>query len=196
AHILNYYESLTYLSRQFDVLASSRTPPNTPTTGLVVHPSPQSSPADDSTINHRAPGPPPWSLRSLVAPHPSPRRSLSSPALIPTLRRRPSIRSPIRAKQQSPLQSLFRRLFFIRLLELVWYALCAAAASLRVDDVWHAPKTVPRGFRRKSVVVENEPSIEGREGTYTPVFQVSSENAFSDSVVKITCFRSGFSFGR
>ena len=158
--------SLTYISRKFDVLAT-RTPPNTPTTAFAsLHPS---SSADDSTAGH----PTAWSLRSLVAPPPLPRRSLASSARVPLLHRRPSIRAAIRAKPQSMGQSLIRRLFFVRFLELVWQALCTAAASLRVDDVWHERRSSSRDRRlqRKSAGVEKEPSVDERDGIAMPAHQ-------------------------
>jgi hypothetical protein len=156
--------SLTYISRKFDVLASP-TPPNTPTTEFAFS-------ADDSTVTARTR----WSLRSLVAPPPPPRRSLPSPARIPVLRRRPSIRSAIRAKPQSTAHGLFRRLFFVPVLELVWHALCTAAASLRVDDVWHGRRFSPRGLRlrRKSAGMGKEPSVDEPPG-----HEVGSDQALS-----------------
>lgn len=173
--------SLTYISRKFDVLAVY-TPPNTPTTEFAAHSSlPPSSSADDPTVRHRTAEHTAWSLRSLVAPPPPPRRSLSSPARVPVLRRRPSIRSAIRAKPPSTGQGLFRRFFLVRLLELVWHALCTAAASLRVDDVWHGRRSSPRGFRlrRKSAALGKEPSADEREGTVIPSHQVGSEQVLS-----------------
>jgi CTD nuclear envelope phosphatase 1 len=172
--------SLTYISRKFDVLASP-TPPNTPTTEFA-------SPEDDSIGGPRAAEHTTWSLRSLVAPSPPLRRPLSSPPHIPVIRRRPSIRSAIRAKPQSAGQGMFRRLFFVRFLELVWHALCTAAASLRVDDVWHVRVSRPRGFRlrRKSAGMGNEPSADEREGMAMPAHQVGPEQALSipDSAAK------------
>jgi CTD nuclear envelope phosphatase 1 len=181
--------SLTYISRQFDGLASSRTPPNTPTIDVTAHPPVQPpSPAAGSSMAHRAVERTAWSLRSLVAPSPPPRRSLSSPARMPILRRRPSIRSAIRAKSQSASQSVLRRLFFVRILELVWHALCTAAASLRVDDMWHERRLSPRGLRprRKSAVVGREPSAEEQEGIAMPAHQLGAERALphTESVVK------------
>ena len=164
--------SLTYISRKFDLIAA-RTPPNTPT---VQFP-------DDAAVRHRVAEHTAWSLRSLVAPPPPRRRSLSSPARVPLLRRRPSIRSAIWAKSQSTGQGLFRRLFFIRLLELVWHALCTAAASLRVDDVWHGRRLSPRGlrFRRKTAAMGKEPSTDERDGVPMPVSQVGLDQAPSVS---------------
>jgi CTD nuclear envelope phosphatase 1 len=171
--------SLTYLSRQFDVLASSRTPPNTPTTEYP------SSSADDSTMNHRAAEHTAWSLRSLVAPPPLRRRSFSSPPRAPVLRRRPSIRSAIRAKPQSTGQGLIRRIFFVRILELVWHALCTAAASLRVDDVWHGRRLTPRGLRikRRAAGAGTEASEDEGKGVaaLSPAHQVVPEQAPSAS---------------
>ncbi len=151
--------SLVYLSRKFDRLAS-RTPSST----------------DPSTASHRAAEHTAWSLRSLVAPPPPRPRSLSSAARVPLLRRRPSIRSAIRAKPQSIGQGLFRRRFFIRILELVWHALCTAAASLRVDDVWHRRRSSPHGprLRRKSTAMGKEPSVDEREGMAIPPGQALS----------------------
>lgn len=119
--------SLTYLSRQFDALASSS---NTATREPPIRP----------------PDPTPWSLRSLVAP-PTPRRST---AKMPSLRSLPSIR----AKPQSTSPSVF----LLRLLALLWYALCAAVTSLRVDDIWHdGPRTIPhRPPRRKPIEMGSE----------------------------------------
>jgi CTD nuclear envelope phosphatase 1 len=132
--------SLTYLSRQFDALASSS---NTAT------PIP----------TNRPPEPTPWSLRSLVAPPPA-RRTLSIPPTMPSLRALPSIR----AKPQSTSRSVFRHLFFVRFLELLWYALCAAVTSLRVDDLWHGgPRTTPHRLpRRKGAVLERDSAIDSK----------------------------------
>jgi hypothetical protein len=183
--------SLNYLSRQLDGLASSRTPPNTPTTEFPVHPPLQPSPsADDFNIVHRAAENTAWSLRSLVAPPPPLRRSHSIPARTPMLRRHPSIRTAIRAKAQPTSQSVFRRIFFVRILELIWHALCNAATSLRVDDLWHERRLYPRGFRPRrrpgSAVVGQEPSVEGQEGMDLPAQQLGAEQALShsESVIK------------
>ncbi|KAI9448121.1 NIF-domain-containing protein [Lactarius indigo] len=105
--------SLTYLSRQFDAFASSSNTTTRPPTPRSTEPTT-------------------WSLRSLVAPPPT-RRTLSIPATMPSLR----ASSSIRPKSQSTSRSVFRHLFFIRFIGLLWYALCAAVTSLRVDDLWH-----------------------------------------------------------
>ncbi len=147
--------SLTYLSRQFDALASSS---NTTT------PIPTTRPPEPTT----------WSLRSLVAPPPPTRRTLSIPATMPSLRASPSIRP----KPQSTSRSIFRHLFFVRLLGLLWYALCAAVTSLRVDDLWHGgPRTIPhRPPRRKGALLEKDSSIDGKTAH---MLQVGSDQAAS-----------------
>ena len=150
--------SLTYLSRQFDALASSSN-----RTTLVP------------TI--RSPEPTTWSLRSLVAPPPT-RRTLSIPPSMPSLRALPSIR----AKPQSTSHSVFRHLFFIRFFELLWYALCAAVNSLRVDDLWHGgPRTSPHRPppRRKGAVLEKD--IDGRDSKISHTLQLGSDQAVSHS---------------
>ncbi|KAH9179788.1 NIF-domain-containing protein [Lactarius sanguifluus] len=153
--------SLTYLSRQFDALASSS---NT-TTRL---PTPRST------------EPTTWSLRSLVAPPPT-RRTLSIPATMPSFRATPAIRP----KPQSTSRSVFRHLFFIRLFGLLWYALCAAVTSLRVDDLWHGgPRTTPyRPHRRKGAVLEKGSSTDGKTAH---MHQLGSDQAAShpDPAVK------------
>ncbi|KAH9033005.1 hypothetical protein EDB85DRAFT_2145224 [Lactarius pseudohatsudake] len=69
----------------------------------------------------------------------------------------------IHPKPQSTSRSVFRHLFFIRFLGLLWYALCAAVTPLRVDDLWHAgPRTTPyRPYRRKGAMLEKDSSTDG-----------------------------------
>jgi CTD nuclear envelope phosphatase 1 len=168
--------SLTYISRKFDLIAA-RTPPNTPTAQFPDHPAVRVRTAEHTT----------WSLRSLVAPTPPRRRSLSSPPRVPLLRRH-SIRSAMRVKPQSTGQGLLRRLFFIPVLELVWHALCTAAASLRVDNVWHGRRLSPQGLRlrHKSAAMGKEPSADEPDGMPMPASQVGLEQAPSipDSAAK------------
>ena len=142
--------SLTYLSRQFDALASN-TATRVPTT--------------------RTPEPTTWSLRSLVAPPPT-RRSLSIPATkMPSFRALPYIR----AKPQS--LPLFHHLFFLRLLALLWYALCAAVTSLRVDDLWHGgPRSIPHRHPRHKGTIDD-----GRDGR-----QLGSDTANSPTLVHLS----------
>jgi len=147
--------SLTYLTRQFDVLASPRTPPSTPTSE-----SPPSLAGEDQHGAHKRPRS--WSTRSFHVPFPgssSPRtwtlkRSLSSPADVnpavsadiihyPSRRpstsqhttkppsRRPSVSSTekaIRPKRTSG--AVLRSIFFVRIILLLWHAICAAWRSL------------------------------------------------------------------
>ena len=156
--------SLTYISRKFDLIAA-RTPPNYP----LPHSSQMSA-----ALRHRAAEHTNMVSQVSRCPTPtSPSVPFASPLRVPLLRRRSSVRSAIRAKPQSTGQGLF----FIRVVELVWHALCTAAASLRVDDVWHGRRFNPRGLRmrRKSTVVGKEPSVDGREGM--PASQVGLEQA-------------------
>ncbi|KAI0035655.1 NLI interacting factor-like phosphatase-domain-containing protein [Vararia minispora EC-137] len=151
--------SLSYLSRQFDVLAAARTLPSTPTSEFPPLAASSSAPTlDDSSIHRQTT----WSLKSLVAPPSPPRRTLSSPAIIgrwtkpdpPTavtasvppsvtppaasslkpLTRRSSQRrrSSLRQKSTSQPPGLTRRMFFVRILVLVWHAVCATAHSFSV----------------------------------------------------------------
>ena len=126
--------SLTYLSRQFDVLASPRTAPSTPTSELPPSLPRRSSSTIDTSARNRPPTT--WSIKLLVAPPPQPRRAISS-ARIPT--RRQSSRS-IRAKQPQQPQGVLRRLFFVRLFVLLWHAVCDTAAALQIRiREWHGP---------------------------------------------------------
>ena len=127
--------SLTYLSRQFDVLASPRTAPSTPTSEFPPSLPRRSSSTVDTSARNRPPTT--WSIKLLVAPPPQPRRAISSSARIPT--RRQSSRS-IRAKHPQQPQGVLRRLFFVRLFVLLWHAVCDTAAALQIRiREWHGP---------------------------------------------------------
>lgn len=134
--------SLTYLSRQFDVLASARTPPSTPTS---EHP-PSSLPPDSArpplqrTLSFLYPSSVRSSSRSI------PRRSTSSPTFQPpssqssssssafsststtstsTSIPQPStfhepISAPQRSRPRHQLDTVINQVFFIRLFLLVW----------------------------------------------------------------------------
>ncbi|KAG7449313.1 NIF-domain-containing protein [Guyanagaster necrorhizus] len=126
--------SLAYLSRQFDVLASVRTPPSTPTSEhQSLHPDRRChSSATESPLPHVKP----WSTKSfLFSPQPN-------PAPAPTKRSYPSrfISFPNRAARPHPdssatvsiemqvvpkqtFHTLFNRTFFVRVLLLAWDAL-------------------------------------------------------------------------
>ncbi|KAG6855141.1 hypothetical protein C0991_006070 [Blastosporella zonata] len=126
--------SLAYLSRQFDVLASPKTPPSTPS-------SDRSSFLGDHHGKelHRVST---WSTKSFLFPpsrssHSSaPKRSFSSPAFANSLRKlglQPPIPSPDPPAQQRSkpqVEHLIRRIFFIRVFVLVWDNLRAAWLSL------------------------------------------------------------------
>jgi CTD nuclear envelope phosphatase 1 len=137
--------SLTYLSNQFDAIASPRTPPSTPTS---EYPSPSSdsprkSHADPSELKRVKT----WSNRRFLfahSPHIYPRssppkRSFSSPAdfiTFPSMRPSPTVSASLDANI-SPnvhLQSVIHRIFFIRLFVLLWRLLCEAWASMTTRD--------------------------------------------------------------
>ncbi|KAL0949769.1 hypothetical protein HGRIS_009808 [Hohenbuehelia grisea] len=139
--------SLTYLSRQFDVLASPRTPPSTPTTSKQAFIDQEPSLKRIRT----------WSTKSFLFPpsrkRTAPKRSFSSPADVsmltlaslqraakkssgnssqkesPSTLCTPSTSSPPSASS-SHLQSVLRRIFFIRIFVMACDALRSAWASL------------------------------------------------------------------
>lgn len=145
--------SLTYLSRQFDVLASPRAPPSTPSeerssflTDGGIRGLQQDGTSDTSLKRVKT-----WSTKSFLFPPPqytpgrsTPKRSNSSPSDFVTmaaLKTRsiipPSPDSPIRSK--SNVKSLLRRIFFVRVFVVLWDAACAAWASMAQRDV---PQTI------------------------------------------------------
>lgn len=136
--------SLAYLSRQFDVLASAKTSPSTP-----------ASDHHRSTAHHTAGSDPPlqrtktWSTKSFLFPPPPspgvfprssfPKRSFSSPAVsvtpsstqptprvrVPVIAAARSSAAPSSAPLETPrsktdLETAIRRVFFIRVFLLVW----------------------------------------------------------------------------
>ncbi|KAJ7283702.1 NLI interacting factor-like phosphatase-domain-containing protein [Mycena rebaudengoi] len=138
--------SLTYLSRQFDALASAKTPPSTPT---VEH---ESFISDKLTRSRsrRATGPESsslprvqtWSTKSFLTASSSksrPKRSLSSPDFVALSAQRPQPPSAASAALVSPeaapvvahLDSILRRTFIVRVLVLAWNTLRAAWISMR-----------------------------------------------------------------
>lgn len=141
--------SLSYLSRQFDVLASPRAPPSTPVeeTGAF-------SLNHGSLSDHRETTDVPlkrastWSTKSWLFPPAmgqqpkSPKRSFSSPAGGFLTIARNSLRTidgvvplptdtPIRMK--SYLESTIREVWFVKVVTLLWDAACAVFASIRRD---------------------------------------------------------------
>ncbi|KAG6812331.1 hypothetical protein H0H92_003415 [Tricholoma furcatifolium] len=140
--------SLTYLSRQFDVLASAKTPPSTPTSdrSSFIGDRHGKEQASGSEL-HRT-----WSTKSFLLPPSSdatssgPKRSFSSPAFV-SLRKlglKPSISSTtspdveIQPRSKPQVELIVRRIFFIRVFALVWENLRAAWQSFwrqwRVDQ--------------------------------------------------------------
>ncbi|KAG5639012.1 hypothetical protein H0H81_007920 [Sphagnurus paluster] len=137
--------SLAYLSRQFDVLASAKTPPSTPTT--------ERSSFNVTTLTNRLPKGAAseklqrvstWSTKSFLFPQDAsptpmgPKRSLSSPsfASLPKLASTPATASnhspnlDTHPRSKPPVESIIRRIFFIRVFVLVWDNLRAVWLSL------------------------------------------------------------------
>ncbi|KAI9069242.1 NIF-domain-containing protein [Trametes sanguinea] len=153
---LTHMNSLSYLSRQFDVLASPRTPPSTPTsesTTLSFDGQPQTRlKRSGSTRSFLVPQPSSssggWTLkRSYSSPAevnpttPSPPSSSSSSSLLgPSISRKPSKPSlrqasvsatekAIRPKATSD-DALVRHLVFVRIILQLWHAFLAALRAL------------------------------------------------------------------
>ncbi|KAF9247251.1 NLI interacting factor-like phosphatase-domain-containing protein [Melanogaster broomeanus] len=135
--------SLAYISRQFDVLATARTPPSTP----VDEPAeflPQrpgvwrrGSHSGDSLRRTSA-----WSDKSfpdsLDTPGPSrPKRSYSSPSgfLHIPFPPPPISDSPVRTEPTLRLRSAWRRLIFVRVFVTVWNTICATWASWTPGEI-------------------------------------------------------------
>ncbi|KAF8231883.1 NIF-domain-containing protein [Tricholoma matsutake] len=128
--------SLAYLSRQFDVLASSKTPPSTP--------SAEHSSFINDRRTHSTSDPPlqrvnTWSTKSILFPPSSsltgirPKRSFSTPAFAASLQHLAAPSSPIPEAQplsKPHIENLVRRIFFIRVFVLVWDNLRTAWSSL------------------------------------------------------------------
>ncbi|KAJ8482232.1 hypothetical protein ONZ51_g5505 [Trametes cubensis] len=152
---LNHMNSLSYLSRQFDVLASPRTPPSTPvsesapllpdgeqhtrlkrsgSTRSFLVPQPSSSAggwtlkrsySSPAEVNPTTPSSPSASSSSALGPSIS--RKPSRPAL-----RRPSASSTEKAVRPKPTSdsALVRHLVFVRIILQLWHAFLAALRSL------------------------------------------------------------------
>ncbi|KAF7288244.1 FCP1-like proteiny domain-containing protein [Mycena chlorophos] len=153
--------SLNFLSRQFDALAASRTPPSTPTSEFA--PSIQRRRSSSSSATSTAlPRVQSWSTKSfLFASRPSssissrPKRSVSVPADLITLAaiQRPA---PVSVPPPSPSPSLsletaagpagrepLHRTFLMRILVLAWNTLRAAWVSLSRGTVAVAATSEP-----------------------------------------------------
>jgi CTD nuclear envelope phosphatase 1 len=162
--------SLTYLSRQFDVLASPRTPPSTPSEerssflndGGVR--SLQQDGSSDTTLKRVKT----WSTTSFLFPTTQqqpersiPKRSHSSPADIITMAalatRSSTTSSEVPVRSKSNLESVLRRIFLVRVFVVLWSALCSAWASLmRRDAARTADATVEEGTDVEEKETEDE----------------------------------------
>ncbi|KAI0751566.1 NLI interacting factor-like phosphatase-domain-containing protein [Daedaleopsis nitida] len=140
--------SLSYLSRQFDVLASPRTPPSTP---AIDHPSFTIDGNGNTRLKRSG------STKSFLVPHPSTssglKRSHSSPAevnpsifssasslLAPAISRKPSLppsRRPSVSVSEKAIRlkvgdasPAFRHLLFVRIILQLWHAFLATLRSV------------------------------------------------------------------
>ncbi|KAJ7667971.1 NLI interacting factor-like phosphatase-domain-containing protein [Mycena polygramma] len=141
--------SLNYLSRQFDALASARTPPSTPTTepDSFMPEKFTRSRRDTGSESSSLPRVQTWSTKSFLfsakpsgsTSKPRPKRSLSSPAgFIAPSHQRPQSTSPAAAAvvslETSPavthLEAVLRRTFIVRVFVFAWNTIRAAWISL------------------------------------------------------------------
>jgi CTD nuclear envelope phosphatase 1 len=163
--------SLTYLSRQFDVLASPRTPPSTPSEERNsflndggVRALQQDGTSDTSLKRIKT-----WSTKSFLFPpalrttRPStPKRSHSSPADIITMaalatRSTTTNSSEVTVRSKAGAYSLLRRVFFVRVFVALWNALRSGWASLaRRDAARTADTTVEEGTDTDEKETEDE----------------------------------------
>lgn len=145
--------SLAYLSRQFDVLASAKTPPSTPSTELSSFIGDRRTYAGSEPPLQRVNT---WSTKSILFPPSStlaatgPKRSFSTPAFA-SLQRLAlpsgSSSSPVPETQhlsKPHIESIVRRIFFIRVFVLVWDNLRTAWSSLvRTEKLAIQPSPMP-----------------------------------------------------
>ncbi|KAJ3764123.1 NLI interacting factor-like phosphatase [Lentinula raphanica] len=116
--------SLTYLSRQFDVLATPKAPPSTPTKEEFRQLASSTEPSLQRVKT--------WSTRAFFAqgagPSGHPKRSHSSPtvAALTTTTTSPMVEN----KRQKHTESLISRIFYLRVLALAWDSFRAAWTSL------------------------------------------------------------------
>ncbi|KAJ6599115.1 NLI interacting factor-like phosphatase-domain-containing protein [Mycena vulgaris] len=163
--------SLTYISRQFDALASARTPPSTPTTehdSFITDKLARSRRATGSESSSSSlPRVQTWSTKSFLLPskpgasppNSRPKRSLSSPVALASLQR-PQPTSPVSAAsvslETSPvvarLDSILHRTFIVRVLVLAWNTIRAAWTSLT--------GRTGLGRSREAAVEDGSPAIE------------------------------------
>ncbi len=155
--------SLAYLSRQFDVVAS-RTPPSTPTTDRhSYNPDRRRNTASESPL----PRVQTWSTKSfLFSPQSRPgtpaKRSHSSPSDFITIAKQAAHSLPDESPPSTPelqvmpkdvdnLHSLLKRIFFVRVLSLAWDALQTAWMSLTGWYPVNGKVAVPVMVRDKEV---------------------------------------------
>ncbi|KII94818.1 hypothetical protein PLICRDRAFT_192906 [Plicaturopsis crispa FD-325 SS-3] len=142
--------SLTYIARQFDVLASPRAPPSTPTGERTAFLSDRRSrldeDADPSLKRVRT-----WSTKSFLFPPPSPsassspppKRSYSSPPgsfHVIDAARRPSISatSDSSTRPKWSIGNALRRICIVRVFVYLWCAIHTAWTSFTRWDLWQS----------------------------------------------------------
>ncbi|KAH7930099.1 NIF-domain-containing protein [Leucogyrophana mollusca] len=140
--------SLAYISRQFDVLASPRAPPSTPVDeqASFFQGSASSRKQSDGSLKRTST----WSTKSFLLPPslesniagPSrPKRSYSSPSgflsvpFVPKFTPTSTSETPIRSKQRFRVRSALRRFFLVKVFVLVWNTLCATWASWSPQEI-------------------------------------------------------------
>lgn len=164
--------SLNYLSRQFDVLASAKTPPSTPTSEHATFIGNRRNASGSETPLQRVKT---WSTKSfLFAPtsRPSPMRSYSSPAgfiarvasLSPAAAAT-SVSLETKPLPQSSLDSFIDQIFFVRVLVLAWDTLRSAWLSLL-----ERTGAMPKG----GIAIEVVPAAEEKDSDEETVEDISS----------------------
>ncbi|KAG5715823.1 Nuclear envelope morphology protein 1 [Termitomyces sp. T112] len=162
--------SLAYLSRQFDVLASAKTPPSTPSSDRPSFIGDRLG--KERSLDSELPRVNTWSTKSFLFPS-SPnttsttlKRSFSSPAFASLkrlgLQSIPSSASPdveARPWSKSQVEHIIRRIFFIRVFVLVWDNLRAAWLSLwkhrRLEEHPISISTTEKPLEAGEQLVEN-----------------------------------------
>ncbi|KIJ20190.1 hypothetical protein PAXINDRAFT_166308 [Paxillus involutus ATCC 200175] len=155
--------SLAYISRQFDVLASARTPPSTPVDEppafLHFKPSVKRRGSDSASSFRRISTLSDDSFPDTPGPS-RPKRSYSSPSgfLHIPFSPPPVSDSAVRINQRLRLTSALRRLFLVRVFVITWNTICATWAS------WIPGEIGARGKEPVIVeVLEEKPSDFRRE---------------------------------
>ncbi|KAG2135883.1 NIF-domain-containing protein [Suillus bovinus] len=173
--------SLTYISRQFDVFVLPRTPPSTPVDDKAsfLRRAPSARRGSDSGTSFKRTNS--WANKSLQQPHasdsqnpPKPKRSYSSPSgflPIPTPRPfSPSSQTEatiIHSKSRFRVRSALRRLCLVRAFVLIWNTLCATWAQVTPGEIESKEKEVlvdehiekPLGEATDVLLPETQPSL-------------------------------------